>query len=395
MSAKLAASSAAAAVAALVARRYVDAQRPPRILHAGTPVLRRLVAAIGDLLRVGRAPSAFELNGLLSTVSIVLRLPPLRWPGDVCEQELTLDDGGLVRLTWSLPAEGRAAAGAVLVLPGLNNSSGWAFVRHAMARLSADGFAACCLDYRGVGGLPLKSGRLGAMDSWRDLAQVLEAVRRGPPGRAAGLPLFALGFSMGGLMLAKHLSTGRGPPVRAAATVSSPLEPLASVACFEGSLAFRAVNAATTQGLKLNFLAGWAHHASTRRHVAAAIDWHALLTACSLREAEEALLCPLHGYADANAYYRACTPDIEAIATPLLVIHAEDDPVIGLSSVPLARLAQNPHVLTVVTPRGGHLGYGAADGALPCAPSWSDELVARWFAAVDADAAPRAPSARL
>ena len=65
------------------------------------------------------------------------------------------------------------------------------------------------------------------------------------------------------------------------------------------------------------------------------------------------------------------------------------------ATVPLARLAANPHVLTVVTPRGGHLGYGAADGALPCAPSWSDELVARWFAAVDADAAPRAPSARL
>ena len=95
------------------------------------------------------------------------------------------------------------------------------------------------------------------------------------------------------------------------------------------------MTAATTQGLKLNFLAGWAHHASTRRHVAAAIDWHALLTACSLREAEEALVCPLHGYADANAYYRACTPEIEAIATPLLGIHAEDDPVIGLSSVPL------------------------------------------------------------
>ena len=141
-----------------------------------------------------------------------MRLPPLRWPGDVCEQELTLDDGGLVRLTWSLPAEDRAAAGAVLVLPGLNNSSGWAFVRHAMARLSADGFAACCLDYRGVGGLPLKSGRLGAMDSWRDLAQVLEAVRHGLPGRAAGLPLFALGFGMGGLMLAKHLSTGAARP---------------------------------------------------------------------------------------------------------------------------------------------------------------------------------------
>ena len=62
MSAKLAASSAAAAVAALVARRYVDAQRPPRILHAARR-LRRLVAALGELLRVGRAPSAFELNG--------------------------------------------------------------------------------------------------------------------------------------------------------------------------------------------------------------------------------------------------------------------------------------------------------------------------------------------
>ena len=93
------------------------------------------------------------------------------------------------------------------------------------------------------------------------------------------------------------------------------------------------MNAATTQGLKLNFLAGWAHHASTRRHVAAAIDWHALLTACSLREAEEALLCPLHGYADANAYYRACTPEIEAIATPLLVQKAATCRMLMLASL--------------------------------------------------------------
>ena len=73
-----------------------------------------------------------------------------------------------VNLGWGPRGPWVPGPGAVLPAWGL-------WLGAQLARLSADGFAACCLDYRGVGGLPLKSGRLGAMDSWRDLAQVLEA----------------------------------------------------------------------------------------------------------------------------------------------------------------------------------------------------------------------------
>ena len=52
-SATLAASTAAALAAAAVARRYVDALRPPKLIHANTPALRKLVAALADVLLVG------------------------------------------------------------------------------------------------------------------------------------------------------------------------------------------------------------------------------------------------------------------------------------------------------------------------------------------------------
>jgi predicted alpha/beta-fold hydrolase len=178
-----------------------------------------------------------------------------------------------------------------------------------MAHLGRCGLSAACLDYRGVGGLLLTSARVGCVDSWRDLADAMRAVRAAlaAAGNACA-PLAAIGFSMGGTMLAKYLSMpSLDPPLVCAVTVSSPFDLTAAKRTLESSWAKRVLNFGLTQVVKLSFAA----QQGSRVHLAG-IDWPAFLSSGSLRALEEATICKLHGYDDAEAYYtlnqvRACS----------------------------------------------------------------------------------------
>ena len=68
---------------------------------------------------------------------------------------------------------------------------------------------------------------------------------------------------------------------------------------------------------------------------------------------------------------------VGAIDTPLLVVHAEDDPVIQAVDLPLAQLRANARILLVLTHSGGHLGWAGA--ATPLGPSWVDALATRFL----------------
>ena len=233
-----------------------------------------------------------ELDGRLSTAAAGLRLPPL---GASCRVErITLADGGTVQLTWAAaPARARAL---VLLLPGLGNTSHWGFIRQSMAYLRERGLQAVCIDHRGYAGVPLTSPRVGCADSWRDLPEVFSHMTASIP----GLPLVAIGFSMGGQMLAKYLSETRlggpmaGTRLAAAITVSSPYDISASMRRLEtgmrvpacgamcppatdppstphasAGLHARTVNALTTSLAKLQIISHFASP-SAREHFRAA-----------------------------------------------------------------------------------------------------------------------------
>ena len=59
------------------------------------------------------------------------------------------------------------------------------------------------------------------------------------------------------------------------------------------------------------------------------VDWRALLYATTLRGLEAATICRVNDWADPEKYYAFVTPAIPEIRTPLLVLHAKDDPIIG------------------------------------------------------------------
>ena len=89
------------------------------------------------------------------------------------------------------------------------------------------------------------------------------------------------------------------------------------------------------------------------------VDTGRALHARTLRELDDALTAPLHGFADAADYYarsdaRAFLPGIRV---PALLIQSRDDPIASPNALPEAEVAANPHLVAAFAVGGGHVGF--------------------------------------
>merc|ERR1711924_230360 len=87
----------------------------------------------------------------------------------------------------------------------------------------------------------------------------------------------------------------------------------------------------------------------------------------------------LNGYTDSEDYYANSTPlsTLHQVTVRTLIMHAEDDPVVSFSTLPLDAIRTNPNLLAAVTRRGGHLAWASSakvDGA-----SWVDRVAGSFF----------------
>ncbi|WP_198650340.1 alpha/beta fold hydrolase family protein [Oceanimonas marisflavi] len=98
----------------------------------------------------------------------------------------------------------------------------------------------------------------------------------------------------------------------------------------------------------------------------------------SLREFDERITAPVHGFAGADDYYRRCSglPRLSDIATPTLILHAADDPFMTDAVIPeTATLA--PAITYELSRHGGHVGFIQG---LPWRPRyWLEQRVPLWL----------------
>ena len=87
-------------------------------------------------------------------------------------------------------------------------------------------------------------------------------------------------------------------------------------------------------------------------------DLDRALNATTIREFDEAMIAPLHGFTDAADYYAraAVGPRLGNITLPTTIIRADDDPFLDPSELNLPGL-NNPAVELIRTARGGHVGF--------------------------------------
>ena len=285
------------------------------------------------------------------------------WRVPLRRERVDLDDGDFVDLDW-IDASASPRAPLLLVLHGLEGSSGSHYVGGLLHGARARGWRGVALNFRSCGG---EINRLPRFYHSGDTGD-LDAIVRRLIAREAELRIGIVGISIGGNVVLKWLGErGTGVPsqVIGAATLSVPFDLTACAGVLDRGFA------------KLVYTANFMR--TMRRKVAEKARTHpGFVDVAAVRRARtfavyDALVtAPLSGFTDAQDYWRRASslPYLAAIARPTLMLSAHDDPFIPPESLPKPQ-DLSPHLQLVVTPRGGHVGF--VEGRWPWrADSWAE-----------------------
>ena len=269
-------------------------------------------------------------------------------------ERLWLADGDFIDLDWHGPHE--ASAPLVLVLHGLTGSSSSLYVLGLQQQLAARGWASVAINWRGCSGEPNLLPRAYHSGASDDLAEVIGHLQAKRP----LAPLYAVGYSLGGNVLLKYLGeSGIGSPLRKAVAVSVPFR-LDQCADRIG-LGFSRVYQAHFMKAMVAYVKDKQQrfqHEGLTEHLGALQRLGPLQGIRTFWDFDGRFTAPLHGYADADDYYRRASSHyyLGRIATPTLIIQSSDDPFVFPHSVPQGDdLSATTHL--ELHARGGHVGF--------------------------------------
>ena len=399
------AASAVVAVTTAVAVLRRRITPPPIKIHASDK-LKPLLHRLPTLLR-GHRPAPLVPTGMLQSATVDAYNPsPEATPWQREEIRLAAHQNvdrtiaccppatppGLVSLDWlrtttscestettptATVGDGSAGAPICLLIPSLTGDSRSPYLRRAAVALQDAGMHVACYNPRGRGGNPLLSPFMYAAGYTQDLRRVVDRIRATHPRS----PLVAVGYSLGGVYLAKLLAEdGESSPLAGAAALASPVDidrMARHLQCtWLGRLIDRLVIAPTVR-------ATLAPYVQTEGAIG---DLEAARSAWTLRLIDEGVLAPMMGCESKEQYYRESTPTLGHIRVPLLLLQAENDPIkpSGLQE-DLERACREgtAPLLLAVTKEGGHSltwpeGWRAES-------SWSERLLIEWVRACCGD----------
>jgi hypothetical protein len=279
-------------------------------------------------------------------------------------ERLGTPDGDFVDLDWLDDDRLAARAPRLLVLHGLEGSSRSHYVSGLLRLGRAAGWHGVAFNFRSCSGELNHLPRFYHSGETGDLAWVIETL----VGRAPGVPIGAVGVSLGGNVLLKWLGeVGREAPaeVRGAVGISVPLDVAASARVLDRGL-HRLVYAA-------NFLKTMRSKVIAKeRRYPGFVDVEAMRRARTFARYDRVVTAPLNGFRDEVDYWTRASsgPYLARIRRPTLLLASRDDPIVPGRTLPDPRDLP-PDVRTEFTARGGHAGF--LEGRWPwSASSWAE-----------------------
>ena len=265
--------------------------------------------------------------------------------------------------------DGPAGSPWVQVFHGLEGSSHSPYARMLMAHAARRGWRGAVLNFRGCSGELNRLPRAYHSGDSDEAEWVLRRVKA----LAGASPVYAVGISLGGNVLAKWLGE-RGEAARAvvesAAAVSAPLDLVAAADALERGL---------TRMYAHHFLASLKRHALGKlARFPGLFEAHAVRRSATLRQFDDVVTAPLHGFRDAEDYYRRASakPLLSGIAVPTLVLNARDDPFLPAGALPTEREVASAVKLEFPS-RGGHVGF--VTGPFPGHIEWLPRRLLHFF----------------
>lgn len=261
-------------------------------------------------------------------------------------------------------------APVVVLFHGLEGGIGSHYARALMHALAARGWAGVVPHFRGCGGEPNRLPRAYHSGDHEEIGALLAAVRaRIAPSR----PVFAVGVSLGGSALLNWLGRAEhraADQLAAAAAVSAPLDLTAA-----GIAIGRGFNRVYTRHflwtLKPKSLAMSARFPGR-------LDPLRIRAARTMRDFDEVVTAPLHGFTGADDYWRRASskPWLRAVRLPTLVLNGRNDPFIPAASL-ATRSEVSDRVLLEQPAHGGHAGFPT--GPFPGRVQWLPARLLHFF----------------
>ncbi|SEH96378.1 hydrolase [Pseudomonas fuscovaginae UPB0736] len=290
-------------------------------------------------------------------------------------ERLWLEDGDFLDLDWFGPHE--ATVPLVLLLHGLTGSSNSPYIVGMQQALAAQGWASVALNWRGCSGEPNLLPRSYHSGASEDLAATIAHLKSKRPLAA----LYAVGYSLGGNVLLKHLGESAGDSgLQASVAVSVPFR-LDQCADRIGQ-GFSKVYQAHFMREMLAYIKDKQRQFQHDGRVDGLATLSRLGPLTGMRtfwDFDGRVTAPLHGYRDAEDYYRRASSRyfLGAIRTPTLIIQAADDPFVFRHSLP------EPTELAMDTEfelqdKGGHVGF--VDGSLGKPGYYLERRIPEWLA---------------
>ena len=299
--------------------------------------------------------------------ALILRAQPPRYR----RERWDTPDGDFIDLDFV--DAGSAAAPRLALFHGLEGSSSSHYAVALMRALERARRNGVVVHFRGCSGEPNRLARAYHSGDAAEIDWILARLA------AAGAPLYAVGVSLGGNALVKWLGergAGARAQVLAAAAVSAPLDLMASGAALGQGLnrIYTRLFLSTLRKKSLEKL----------QRFPGIFDRARMLAARNLRQFDDVVTAPLHGFRDTDDYWTRASakPVLAGVRVPTLLLNARNDPFLPARHLPRPHEVPAPVVLEQPD-EGGHVGF--ASGAFPGNLDWLPQRLLAFFD----EAAPR------
>ncbi|MEZ0485321.1 YheT family hydrolase [Fibrella aquatica] len=313
-------------------------------------------------------PPAYLWNGHLQTiVPSLFRHISVRY----VRQRVETDDDDFLDLDWStaqLSADS-AKNPLVIISHGLEGDSTRQYMAGTVRLLNQHGFDCLAWHYRSCSGTMNRQARFYHIGETGDLHTVVQAAL------AAGYQTIHLvGYSAGGNITVKYLGeqgATANASIQRAVAVSVPLELLTTADRLEqwDSMVY---NRRFQKTLKEKVR----QKSGTLPEAIRATD---LSRIRSLREFDDLITAPLHGFNGVTDYYtrNSSLGFLSKITVPTLVLNAQNDPFLSPECFPEALAKELTSVWMEFPKQGGHCGFPSANGLQ--APTYAEERVLQFL----------------
>lgn len=232
-----------------------------------------------------------------------------------------------------------------------------------------NGYRGVLMHFRGCSGELNRLPRLYHSGETGDPLHVISELRR----RFPGVPLAAVGYSLGGNALLKLLGElGNRSPLTSAAVASVPMRL---------DICADRINSGFSRLYQRRLIKSMVA-VCVKKHKRSAlppdIDIDAVARSRSFWEFDDAFTARIHGFTDVHDYYRRSSSRqfLKNISTPTLIVQAEDDPFTSAGVIPTAE-ELSPAVTLEISRHGGHVGFVKG---VPWKPRyWLEQRIIRYL----------------